>query len=258
MHWSNLSNDLIIKVKYFKAWHFVAMIASIFTTLKIWYVLFIHWGLMAIAHRQNTSVGCLLRKWRKGFTKRARVTYVTKKHQRYSLINEANKLLCVGCLVLLVPMQQAKANFEIISSDMKVVQSSKDIVKAGSLPFSERRSGVGSDSKLADVVELLVSAPFTAEFISQEIKSLKVDWMSAGNSVAEVFALMGRNYGFESYYVESSGKIYFDWSKEICSAAVDREVQTRAEIQAKVGFASGKPVTPKVIRVIRNEKTYLC
>lgn len=177
-----------------------------------------------------------------------------KKTLRKDRFHSVFAMICFAVIVTVTPA--AKANFEIVMPKKSAeVLPHADVTF---MPFSQKQSGVGNNAKLEDVIELLIKPPYTTVFISQELRALKVDWMSNGRSIAEILSMMGRNYGFEPFYVESTGKVFIEWANGMCDSAVSRELEQRRKIQEKVGFSSGGVVTPKVLRVVDNERTYLC
>lgn len=93
MHWSNMSNELVIKVNFLKAWHFVFLLLIPFITWKLILPVAIHWLIMWRAEKLGTTDVMLIRRLRKGLSRRSRTTHVNKRNERISLISEANKLL---------------------------------------------------------------------------------------------------------------------------------------------------------------------
>jgi hypothetical protein len=253
MHWSHQTNKLKIKIEHVHPSEFLAIIVGIFLPL-IWELLGVYVVFKIIAIKKRMTPMELLRRWRKGFTRKSRKTSSVKSEERYSLLKEASKFLPVLFVCFLFSPDLANAGFEILPE-----QKPKSIIMDGlGKPFTTVKVGVGDDVRLEDVIRILMDPPWKPEFVSKELQALRISWYSNSSSTSEILAQIGRNYGVETYYVESTGKIFIDWSKGLCEAEIKAKKQERKEIKEWLMINSQDPSIPKVIWVSKNERVYLC
>jgi hypothetical protein len=170
------------------------------------------------------------------------------------LLKEASKYLQVFILCLFFTPDSANAGFEIISKQSSKPELRNDL----SRPFTTVKVGVGDDVRLEDVIRILMDSPWKPEYVSKELQALRVSWYSKRSSASEILAQIGRNYGVETYYVESTGKLFVDWSKGLCEKEIEAKKQKRKEIKSWLMMNSKEPSIPKVILVMKNERVYLC
>ena len=199
----------------------------------------------------------LVRRIMKGTSRDSRKTYSLSVKKRISLIDVATKYLPVvfACVLLSGIDNRAVAGFEIVDTPKQVIQPKLNVEH---LPFSEARSGFGKDVRLEDVISILINKPWQYEFISKEIKALKVSWLSRGSSVSEIIAQIGRNYGVEAYYVESAGEVHLDWASGFCDSRIEAEKNRRAAFNEQIMFGAKDTSFPSVFKVVRDERIYLC
>jgi hypothetical protein len=253
MHWSHQTNKLKIKIEHIHPSEFLAIIIGIFVPL-VWELLGVYVVFKIIAIKKRMTPMELLRRFRKGLTRESRKTSSIKTEERYSLLKEASKYLQVFVFCLLFSPDSVNAGFEIISKQKPQPETSNDSGK----PFTTVKVGVGDEVRLEDVIRILMDAPWKPEFVSKELQALRVSWYSKRSSASEILAQIGRNYGVETYYVESTGKLFVDWSKGLCEAEIKAKKQKRKEIKEWLMMNSQDPSIPKVIWVSKNERVYLC
>ena len=252
MHWSQMSNQLNIKTKFIQPEDFVAFVAGFFIPF-LWKALAVFLVFKFIAIKKGMTPMELLRRLMKGRKRASRSTYPLKPTEKFSLLREASKYLSIVICFVCLPTESAKAGFQIID-EPKIEQPTPVIDK----PFTQPKSGVGDKVRLEDVLELVIDKPWRTEFISKELQALRVSWLSNNQSVSEIVAQLGRNYGIETYFVESAGKLYVDWAGGYCETAIANEIKRRKQINTELLFNSEKVSIPKVLWVERDERTYLC
>jgi hypothetical protein len=256
MHWSNQSNVLKIKVKIIGPEDFLGLIIGIFINPFLYVSLgYIVYKLIAL--KKGLTPMELIRRIMKGSSRATRKTYSISVTKKISLLDVATKYLpsIVLCSFLFSVPDQAHAGFEIIDNK-KPVQTL--VTPNTNVPFSESKSGFGNDVRLEDVISILINKPWQFDFISKEIKALKVSWLSRGSTVSEIIAQLGRNYGIETYYVESAGEIHLDWSSGFCSAKIEEERVRRNKFNEEILFGAKDNSFPSVFKVVRDERVYLC
>jgi hypothetical protein len=253
MHWSHQTNTLKIKVEYFHPSEFLALIVGIFIPL-VWEALgvFIVFKIIAIKKRMTPME--LVRRLRKGIFRSARKTTPKNNEERYSLLKEASKYIQVIFLCIYLNPEAANAGFEILAEVKPPVVKNNDMGK----PFTSVKTGVGDDVRLEDVIQILMDAPWKPEFVSKELQAIRVSWYSQRSTSSEILAQIGRNYGIETYFVESTGKLFIDWSKGLCENAIADKKQERKEIKEWLMMNAEDASIPKVILVSKDERVYLC
>lgn len=256
MHWSHQSNVLKIKVKIIGPEDFVGLVVGIFIN-PLLYLAGAYFIYKIVAMKKGLTPMELTRRILKGNTNGVRKTFSTKITKRVSLIKIATSYLpSIMLAMLLLPTSNpATAGFEIIDEDKpKIVLKKTDL----NMPFSDFKAGVGSNVRLEDVVKVLIERPWKYEFVSKEIRALKVSWLSRNSTISEVLAQIGRNYGVETYYVESAGEVHVDWASGFCSEKIEEEKLRRDEFNKQIMFGAKDNYFPKVFKVNRDERTYLC
>lgn len=255
MHWSNQSNQLKIKIKFFGPEDFSALIVGLFINPFL-YVLGFYLCFKLLAMKKGITPMELLRRILKGTVNGKRVTYSASPMNRISLFKIATSYLpSLFFLALFVPFSQpATAGFEIIDTEKK-----PEILKQNShVPFSLPKSGVGNDVRLENVVNVLIERPWKYKFVSKELQALRVSWLSRDNAVSEVIAQLGRNYGIESYYVETAGEVHIDWASGFCAEKIVEEKRRRDAFNQEIMFGAKDQSFPSVFKVKRDERVYLC
>jgi hypothetical protein len=253
MHWSHQTNKLKIKVEHIHPSEFLAIIVGIFVPF-VWWILGAYFLFKIIAIKKRMTPMELFRRLRKGFSRKARGTTPMRPEERYSLLKEASKYIQVVFLTLLLVPDPANAGFEILVEPKQPIGNTTDMSK----PFTAIKIGVGDEVRLEEVIGILMDAPWKPEFVSKELQALRVSWYSQRSTSSEILAQLGRNYGIETYFVESTGKLFVDWSKGFCETEIKAKEQERKDIKEWLMINSENTAIPKVIWVIKNERVYLC
>ena len=256
MHWSSQSNQLKIKVKIFGPEDFIGLVLSIFIN-PLFFVMVSYFIFKIVALKKGLTQMELMRRMLKGSSREARKTRSLSVKKRVSLLDIATRYLPVVfvCFMFTGIGQNAFAGFEIVDE-----KKNHPVTNASSvyLPFSEVKSGFGNDVRLEDVVSILVNKPWQFQFISKEIKALKVSWLSKGSTVSEIIAQLGRNYGVEAYYVQSAGEIHLDWASGFCHEKIKDEKARREAFNKQILLGAKDESFPSVFTVKRDERVYLC
>lgn len=158
---------------------------------------------------------------------------------------------CVLASCLMMNPTDSMAKFEIVIPPKQ--QPVDSFVSSGQIYL---QGGFGKDVKLVDLMNLILPSPLSPEFMSAELKDLKVSWYSDGKIyLNEVLAGISRRYGVQFMWRNSAGILEIKWDNGVCKKIMEESREQQRNYSKQIGYETQTPL--RVIQKVINYEQQL-
>lgn len=153
-------------------------------------------------------------------------------------------VICVGVTCAMLVLSPITHSALYVHSAPK--PPAQEVIQNSTLPEQASIRGRARDQRLEDALSSIVRNKMQVEFVSPELKSMKVNWRSTGEPVQIVLTNIARGYGVDISLNEVQETVFVAVDTGKCDPLRESTLLKRAKMWASLGINDMPTLPPRL------------